>query len=152
MSTFNKERVNEFFNQQMNIHNITGWSLEFNKSRSNGGHCDYIRKKIFISNFLLDNPIISDEDVKDVILHEIAHILAGFTEKHSEIWKNIALKIGCSGNVTCKNFTNKNHYNYIINCHKGCKNYYVRLNNKYRIKLNYCRKHKQVLKIYKKVI
>ena len=38
-----------------------------------------------------------DEEVRDTILHEIAHALVGPRHGHDEVWRAMALRIGCSG-------------------------------------------------------
>lgn len=41
-------------------------------------------------------PMISDEEVKHTILHEIAHVLSGPGQGHNWLWKRNCIKIGCS--------------------------------------------------------
>ena len=54
-------------------------------------------KRISVSRYLLSNPGISDDQVRCVILHEIAHALVGTAEGHNEVWKRKALEIGSDG-------------------------------------------------------
>jgi plasmid stabilization system protein ParE len=35
--------------------------------------------------------------VRDTILHEVAHALAGPKAKHGPVWREVAVRIGCSG-------------------------------------------------------
>ena len=54
---------------------------------------------IFLSywgNVIKRQPI---EEIKDTLLHEIAHALVGNHHKHNEIWRQKALEIGCSGEI-----------------------------------------------------
>jgi predicted SprT family Zn-dependent metalloprotease len=71
------------------------WSFDFDRSRIRFGKCDYRRKRISLSTYLVT---LNDEhDVRDTILHEIAHALAPRGAGHGPAWRSIALAIGCSG-------------------------------------------------------
>ena len=53
---------------------------------------------IFMSKgFVLNN---EENEIKNIILHEIAHALVGIGEGHSRKWKNTAIDIGCNGKRT----------------------------------------------------
>jgi predicted SprT family Zn-dependent metalloprotease len=42
--------------------------------------------------------LLNDEkEVRDTILHEIAHVLAGSRAGHGPAWRRVALMIGCNG-------------------------------------------------------
>ena len=69
------------------------WGFEFDSSKRRFGNCKYKRKIISLSKHLtLLNNI---EEVKDVILHEIAHALLPAKEKHNHIWKSKCVEVGC---------------------------------------------------------
>lgn len=76
-----------------------GWSIEVNNSKRTLGSTDYDNKIITISKvcYYLDGELI------DTILHEIAHVIAGYEANHNSLWRDIALNIGCSGKV-CGHF------------------------------------------------
>jgi predicted SprT family Zn-dependent metalloprotease len=59
------------------------------------GACYAKQKIISLSTTLtmLNNP----EVVKNVILHEIAHVIAPITAHHNWEWRKIAVSIGCDG-------------------------------------------------------
>ncbi len=59
-----------------------------------------------------------DEEVKDTILHEIAHALVGKAHHHDDVWRAKALEIGCSGR-RCHDlqFTPPR---YLVTCERGC--------------------------------
>ena len=83
--------------QLMNKHGITqqGWSFEFDNAKRRFGCCKYRLKKITLSVYLTE--LNKLEDVKNTILHEIAHALCP-REGHSPIWRAKAIEIGCDGN------------------------------------------------------
>ena len=69
-----------------------GWSFQFDESVRRFGLCSYRTKTISLSRTLVElNPI---EQVRDTILHEVAHALAGPTAKHGRVWQLMAQSIG----------------------------------------------------------
>jgi predicted SprT family Zn-dependent metalloprotease len=59
--------------QLMKQHGLPGWTFEFDHARRRFGCCNYTHHKITLSRSLTFlNPI---EEVRDTILHEIAHAL-----------------------------------------------------------------------------
>lgn len=71
-----------------------GWKFEFNNRKKSFGVCSYNLKTIFLSK-----PITALNDVfevKDTILHEIAHALVPIGHGHDAVWKAMAKKIGCN--------------------------------------------------------
>jgi len=53
------------------------------------------RKIISLSKIYL--PLLKPEEIKDTILHEIAHGLVGGKHGHDLMWKQKAIEIGCNG-------------------------------------------------------
>ena len=76
----------------MDRHGLRDWSLEFNRTRRQLGACEWETKRIFLSRMhAVQKP---PELVTDVILHEIAHALAGPEAGHGPEWKAIAIRLG----------------------------------------------------------
>lgn len=46
--------------------------------------------------------ILSDEEIRDTILHELAHVISGPGHHHDWYWKSICRKIGCNPERTAK--------------------------------------------------
>ena len=70
----------------------SGWRLEFDRSKRRFGVCRYSPKVISLSIPLcVINTIV---EVKDVILHEIAHALVGHSHGHDYVWKRKCVEIG----------------------------------------------------------
>tara|TARA_Y100001951_G_C11121069_1_gene172797 strand:+ start:83 stop:577 length:495 start_codon:yes stop_codon:yes gene_type:complete len=79
----------------MEKHKLDGWKLKFDESKSHLGQCRYSEKSIYLSYPYVE---INDEKIiRNTILHEIAHALAGSGHGHNRIWKTIARHIGCTG-------------------------------------------------------
>ena len=76
-----------------------GWSFEFDSSKRRFGVCVYNTRVIGLSSQLVE--LNSEAEVRDVILHEIAHALVGFKHHHDRVWKAKAIEIGCKGKRLC---------------------------------------------------
>jgi predicted SprT family Zn-dependent metalloprotease len=71
------------------------WSFTFDRSKVRFGSCHYRRRQISLSEYLVE--LNSKDEVRDTILHEIAHALAPGSAGHGPKWRAIALAIGCNG-------------------------------------------------------
>jgi len=78
----------------MRQHNVEDWSFRFDNAKRRFGVCQYRYRRIQLSAPL--TLLNSEEQVRDTILHEIAHILAGPQAKHGPAWKRVAASIGAS--------------------------------------------------------
>lgn len=80
--------------QLMSQHGLTqaGWKFGFDNSVRRFGVCKYRLRSISLSKHLVR--LNSDIQVKDTILHEIAHALVGFHHHHNSIWKAKCVEIG----------------------------------------------------------
>lgn len=87
----------------MNTHNVGELNFGFNNRKNSVGICRFRNKVPFaieISNVFA--PYLSDEEIKDTILHEIAHALAGREANHDHKWKAIAKSIGANPSRTAE--------------------------------------------------
>lgn len=75
--------------QWMNSRNALG-ETRFRKRFTTAG--EHIYGFILLSKPFVE--LLSEEEVLDTILHEIAHAISGPTEHHGPIWKMNAMKIG----------------------------------------------------------
>ncbi|MEE9367596.1 MAG: SprT-like domain-containing protein [Pontiella sp.] len=82
------------------LHGLKKWRFKFDHSTRRAGCCNYRDKMISIAFELARSG--SDEDIRDTILHEIAHALAGRKHNHDAVWKAKAHEIGCTGERTHK--------------------------------------------------
>jgi predicted SprT family Zn-dependent metalloprotease len=80
----------------MRLHDLSPrWSFAFDRSKVRFGKCNYGKKQISISRHLVQ--LNGEAEVRETILHEIAHALAPRDAGHGPRWKSMALSIGCSG-------------------------------------------------------
>jgi predicted SprT family Zn-dependent metalloprotease len=77
---------------------LSEWRFEWDRAMTRFGQCDHRTKRITLSRHLCEKA--SDHDVEQVILHEIAHALAGSREGHGAKWRRIAAGIGYTGGRT----------------------------------------------------
>jgi SprT protein len=74
-----------------------GWSLDLDNAVRRAGACHYKTKKITLSHhFVTLNEWEGSDGVKNTVLHEIAHAVAGHAAKHGPVWKAHARAIGCT--------------------------------------------------------
>lgn len=83
----------------LNKHNLNSWTLKLDSSRSRFGQCRYKYKEIGLSRYL--TLLNNESQVKDTILHEIAHALTP-RHHHDLTWKLKAIEIGARP-VRCYN-------------------------------------------------
>jgi predicted SprT family Zn-dependent metalloprotease len=76
-------------------HGLSSWRLVFDSAKTRAGVCRAQRKEIGLSRHL--TALHAESEVKDTVLHEIAHALVGPAHGHDEVWRATALRIGCSG-------------------------------------------------------
>ncbi len=75
----------------MAAHNLTGWTFTFDHARRRFGACSPTRKRITLSRAL--TLLNGEGEVRDTILHEIAHALTP-GDGHGRQWKAMCLRIG----------------------------------------------------------
>jgi predicted SprT family Zn-dependent metalloprotease len=71
------------------------WSFRFDRSKVRFGRCSYAKQEISLSSHLVK--LNGEAEVRDTLLHEIAHALAPRGAGHGLVWRTVALSIGCNG-------------------------------------------------------
>lgn len=87
----------------MNQHGLIqkGWIFRFDNATSRLGATRHDQKKISISRHMAS--VATQEQVTQVILHEIAHALLPQGVGHGKQWKALAAQIGYTGQRTAYN-------------------------------------------------
>jgi len=80
--------------QLMRRHGMGGWQLVFDNAKTRAGVCRPARRQIGLSRVL--TALHSEDEVRDTLLHEIAHALVGAEHGHDAVWRAKAAEIGCS--------------------------------------------------------
>ncbi len=76
-------------------HGLRSWTFRFDRAKTRAGACRGRDRVISLSMHV--TRLHDEAEVRDTILHEIAHALAGPSHGHDDVWKEIALSIGGSG-------------------------------------------------------
>jgi len=89
----------------MKMYDLDDWTFKFNRRKQALGVCYYRAKRIELSShFVMLNTL---DDMRDTMLHEIAHALAwlkyGDKAGHDFRWVQIARAIGCIGERNARN-------------------------------------------------
>ena len=78
----------------MDAHHLREWSFAFNRRKRSLGVCYYERKRIELSVYYIARN--EEPSIRDTILHEIAHALAGRRAGHGAAWKAICRALGAT--------------------------------------------------------
>lgn len=88
----NLREVEELARVLMGMHGLADWSFAFNRRKRSLGLCRYSLKQVELSRHFAAGH--AEPDIRDVILHEIAHALAGHEAAHGPRWKAICRQLG----------------------------------------------------------
>lgn len=83
------------------------WRVEWDNGKRRAGACHYDRRVISLSRIILSNA--SDEDVRETILHEVAHALTP-GHSHDAVWRAKLIEMGGTGKRTHSMETPKGRY------------------------------------------
>lgn len=78
--------------QMMNQHGLYDWTFGWDRAKRRAGACHYHRKQITLSHHHVS--MNQENEVRDTILHEIAHALAGPGTGHGWQWRQVCRRIG----------------------------------------------------------
>ena len=71
-----------------------GWQFRWSNARSQAGSCNHRTRVIRLSRPFAE--LWGPEGMRDTILHEIAHALAGHKAGHGPAWRAVCLRIGAA--------------------------------------------------------
>lgn len=89
------ERIQALAESLLSKHGLKSWSFQFDHSTRRAGSCSYRQKRITLAFELAVTG--TEQDIRETLLHEIAHALVGRNHHHDAVWKAKAREIGCSG-------------------------------------------------------
>lgn len=79
----------------MNEHGLNDWKISWSRAKKTHGRCIYGIKTLEFSAVAFSH--IPEDEVRETILHEIAHALAGSAAKHGIVWQRVYRSIGGTG-------------------------------------------------------
>lgn len=85
--------VRDLAYEYMMLHRVPDdWRFGFNDHKRTLGMCYYKKKRIEVSQELVRSGNV--EQIRETILHEIAHALVGPHKAHGQEWRAMAIKVG----------------------------------------------------------
>ena len=106
--------------QIMNYYGLREWKVKMNADQEAVGLCRFKKQRLEFSAVHI--PHLNHLVRRDVVLHEIAHAMAGVEAGHGMEWRRIARSIGCSALdvIETKKFFNKEiYYTWQGECPQG---------------------------------
>jgi predicted SprT family Zn-dependent metalloprotease len=88
-------RVRMWASALIDLHLDRSWSFGFDNAKTRAGLCNYTEKRITVSRYLAAR--YEDDEIHQVLLHEVAHAVAGSRAGHGPRWKAIAAELGYEG-------------------------------------------------------
>lgn len=151
----NQKEVEAFFHEEYTKYKneIKGhYIFKFNKNITRAGVCKFPMSgtvgQIEISTVYMAHKDTKARDIKNTVLHEIAHAIAGPDAGHGPRWKEIARRIGCNAKRCTHEFRPLSSYKYVIKCGHGCVHRRTRLSKLLKRSPLRCTRHGKFLKVY----
>lgn len=91
----NLEQAYRMARHAMDVHGLTDWGLGLDRAKVRAGACHFTDRRITLSRAL--TLAHDEEQVRETVLHEIAHALVGPRHGHDQVWRAKALSIGATG-------------------------------------------------------
>lgn len=79
----------------ISLHLDETWSFGFDNAKKRAGLCNFSRRRITVSRYLAAR--YGDDEIHQILLHEVAHALAGPGAAHGPTWKRTARELGYVG-------------------------------------------------------
>ncbi|URP22098.1 SprT-like protease [Microbacterium phage Big4] len=98
----NIQQITQLGYQIMAEHGLHGWTIVWDNARNRGGQCRYSSRTISLSRLIV--PTWEDAEIRNVLLHEIAHALTP-GHSHDAVWRRQLLSMGGDGRRTHNNAT-----------------------------------------------
>ena len=108
-----ESRARELFTE----HGLHQWSFGWDHAKTRFGQCVHRQNRITLSRYL--SQAASTDEVEQVLLHEVAHALAGVREGHGRRWLTIARGLGYRGGRTHSSPAAIEHAKWAGHCPAG---------------------------------
>lgn len=115
------DRVRIWAEALIAMHLDESWSFGFDHAKRRAGQCDYTRRRLTVSRYLAAR--FDDDEIHQVLLHEVAHALAGHEAAHGAEWKRVARDLGYVGGTTHRGETAVELAPWIGRCPAGHETY-----------------------------
>lgn len=89
-------RVRRWADALISLHlDAAVWSFGFDNAKTRAGLCNYSLHRITVSRYLAAR--YDDDEIHQILLHEVAHAIAGQRAGHGPRWKAVARELGYVG-------------------------------------------------------
>lgn len=88
------DQARQLAEQLLRERGLSHWRVVFDRAKTRAGICRFRQREIGLSGPL--TRLHSSAEVRDTILHEIAHALVGPAHRHDSVWRAAAAELGCS--------------------------------------------------------
>lgn len=93
------DRVTKWADALIRLHlDPAVWSFGFDHARTRAGLCNFTDHRISVSRHLAAK--YEDDEIHQILLHEVAHAIAGPRAGHGAKWKAVAADLGYDGKRT----------------------------------------------------
>lgn len=99
------------------LHLDSSWTFAFDTAKTRAGLCDHARRRISVSRYLAAR--FDDDAIHQVLLHEVAHAVAGPRAGHGRRWLLTARELGYTGGRTHDGPVAIEHARWIGTCPGG---------------------------------
>lgn len=79
----------------MDEHGLRGWSFGYDRAKVRAGACHFVDQRITLSRVI--TAAHDESQVRETVLHEVAHAMVGPRHGHDQLWRRTARSIGASG-------------------------------------------------------
>lgn len=98
----------------MDSYDFPHWGFAFDRAKTRHGQCDFTRQRITLSRYFVE---MNDEPVvRETILHEIAHAIAGSAAGHGPRWQMVARNLGVRPTARKASKMPKGRYRGVCSC------------------------------------
>ncbi len=117
-------RVRTWADALIALHLDGSWTFGFDNAKTRAGLCNYTDRRISVSRYLAAR--YEDDEIHQVLLHEVAHAMAGARAAHGPRWKSIARDLGYEGKRTHDGAIATEHATWVGACPNGHVHYRYR--------------------------
>ena len=86
--------VESLCRQVLQQEGLRGWTIRWDNAKRRAGACNHKARLISFSRVLI--PLYPQEVQKDIVMHEVAHAIAGPGAGHGSAWKKVAKRLGAT--------------------------------------------------------
>ena len=88
-------RVRRWADALLALHLDPTWTFDFDNAKKRAGLCNFTVKRITVSRYLAAR--YGDDEIHQILLHEVAHAIAGTKAGHGPAWRRVASDLGYEG-------------------------------------------------------